>query len=335
MSRINNIVAITGSNGFIGSYLCDKLSSTLGLRIRKLQRRTFKDLPVKNSHERIRAEPFSEWSDALSNVDTLIHCAGYAHRQYINHQTHHNLCMSINYYGTINLARQCVKAGVRRMIFLSTVKVLGEFTQPCKPFNCFSTADPQNSYAFSKYCAEQELLNKIQYLGLEIVILRPPLVYGPGVKANFLRLMGLVASGVPLPFRSVSNRRSMIYIDNLASLITVCISHPAANGRTFLLSDGYDLTTPALISKLSSLLHVHSRLFSFPPSLLIYISTLMGAKTQINRLIDSLQVDIGHTVSVLGCLPMIDVDRSLAATVNWYISRHSTSTVARIAGFTD
>jgi len=222
---------------------------------------------------------------------------------------------AVNVRGTLRLAHAANAAGVRRFVFLSSVKVLGECTPERQAFDPNSVPHPQDAYGRSKWQAEQGLWQIAQETGLEVVIVRPPLVYGPGVKANFRQLMSWVAKGVPLPLAGINNLRSLVALPNLVDLITVCIDHPKAPGNTFLVSDGQDLSTPQLIRHIARAMDRSPRLFSVPELWLRQAARLAGRLPQFDRMSQNLQVDISHTRSVLGWAPRVSVEDAMQETV--------------------
>jgi nucleoside-diphosphate-sugar epimerase len=273
----------------------------------------------------------TDWTPALHHVDTVIHLAARVHVMHDNARDKLAAYREVNVAGTLQLAKQAAETGVRRLVYLSTLKVNGEQTFtgtansiPHGAKEYFTSADvaaPQDEYAVSKWEAEQALWDVSANTGLEVVVVRPPLVYGPGVKGNFLRLMQLVERGVPLPLGSVTNRRSLIGIDNLTDLLIRCMSHPHAAGQTFLVSDGEDLSTPALIETLAREMGKSPRLFPVPLSLLRMAGRMSGKLQEIERLVGSLQVDCAHTCSVLGWNPPVPVEEGLRKAVDWFLIR--------------
>jgi UDP-glucose 4-epimerase len=212
---------------------------------------------------------------------------------------------------TLRLARQAAECGVRRFIFISTVKVIGEATPFGQPFSVDSAPHPMDPYGQSKLEAENALLQLGQETGMEIVIIRPVLVYGPGVKANFNEMIQWVSKGIPLPFGALANRRSLVAIDNLVDLIAVCLQHPAAKNQIFLVSDGEDLTITALLTRTAAALNRPTRLLPVPVFVLSLVGRMLGKKAVIDRLCDSLQVDITKTKALLGWEPVATVDEAL------------------------
>ncbi len=228
-----------------------------------------------------------------------------------------------NLRATQGLARAAAAAGVRRFVFVSTIKVNGERTSGGAVFRSTDVPVPTDSYARSKWQAEQSLAALARETGMEAVIVRPPLVYGPGVSANFLRLVRLVDRGVPLPFGSVRNRRSLVYVGNLVDLLAASATHPAAAGRTLLASDDEDLSTPQLIQHIAAALGTSSRLVAFPPPLLRVVAMLTGRSAELARLLDSLAVGVAETRECLGWRPRFRVADGLAYTISWYRSGKS------------
>ena len=218
----------------------------------------------------------------------------------------------VNVEGTVALARQAAIAGVRRFVFLSSVKVNGEFTEAGHLFTEDDAPAPEDSYAVSKYEAEQLLRQIAAETGMEVVIIRPPLVYGPGVKANFESMMRCLARGVPLPLAAVTNnRRSLVALDNLVGLIVTCLNHPAAANQTFLVSDGKDLSTAQLLKRMGAAIGQPARLFYLPPTLLKLGASVLNRPGIYQRLCGSLQLDIAKTRQLLGWTPPVSVDEGL------------------------
>jgi nucleoside-diphosphate-sugar epimerase len=225
---------------------------------------------------------------------------------------------NINTAGTERLARQAAQAGVRRFVYVSSIKVNGERTFEI-PFRESDEPKPEDPYAVSKWEAEQALRRIADETGMEVAILRPPLVYGPGVKGNFLTLLRLVRSGVPLPLASVDNRRSFVSLDNLVDLIITCVQHPAAAGEAFLVADGEDLSTPGLIRRIARSMGTPERLFGFPPVLLQAASRAIGKRAVCERLCGSLQVDASKANRVLGWQPVSSLDEAMNKMTSWFM----------------
>lgn len=254
----------------------------------------------------------TDWSHALNGCNSVMHLAARVHVMDDPSTDPLASFRQTNTGGTLNLASQAATAGVRRFVFVSSIKVNGESTETGHPFTAADTPVPQDPYGISKMEAEQGLREIAKQTGMEVVIVRPPLVYGPGVKANFASLMRAVQRGVPLPLASVThNRRSFVALDNLIDLLITCIDHPAAANQTFLVSDGEDLSTTDLLRRLGHAMDKPARLFPFPPSLLQLGANLLGKGDMAQRLLGNLQVDISHTCNTLNWTPPISVDDGL------------------------
>jgi nucleoside-diphosphate-sugar epimerase len=304
-------VLITGANGFIGSSLSEQLFN-IGIPIRIAVRAITRFQNNFEAYEIGNISCETNWFSVLQNIEQVIHLAARVHIM-------HDKCLDplaefrkINVDATCNLARQAATAGVKRFIYLSSIKVNGESTKPGYPFKANQVMAPQGSYAISKYEAEIQLRQIGIETGMEIVIIRPPLVYGRMVKANFYSLMILIKRGIPLPFAGISsNRRSLVALDNLVDLIKVCLFHPAAANETFLVSDGHDLSTVDLLKQISKALGSDIRLFYVPSVLLMLLTTLLKKQDIYQRLCGSLQVDISKTQKLLGWSPPLSVEEGL------------------------
>jgi nucleoside-diphosphate-sugar epimerase len=251
----------------------------------------------------------TDWARALDRVEAVVHLAARAH--VLRDEVADPLAAyrAINTAGTLHLARQAAQSGVRRFVFVSTVKVHGEAS--IRPLSETMAPAPQGPYAISKHEAEIGLRDIAAQTGMEVVILRPPLVYGPGVKANFAALMRAVARGWPLPLGALDNRRSLVALDNLVDAILTCLEHPAAAQQTFLVSDGEDLSTTALLRRLGLALGRPARLVPVPAALLTVGATLLGRRAMAERLCGNLQVDITKARTLLGWSPPVRVDEGL------------------------
>ena len=320
-------VLVTGANGFVARGLCPRLQEQ-GFFVRGVVRRRFDSERRRIPDELVEigdlgARP--DWTQALSGINTVVHLAARVHQMRDLDADPLRAFRTINVTATADLARQAAGAGVGRLVFLSTVKVNGERTG-VRPFDSGSQSAPSDPYAISKFEAEQRLVEISRDTGLEVVIVRSPLVYGPGVGGNFLRLLGLVERGVPLPLASVHNRRSMIGIGNLAKLICHCLSYPGAAGRILLASDGEDLSTPQLIRGLASAMEKPARLFPVPTALLTATAAIAGKAAELGRLTDSLQVDASELQRQLDWQPPLSVEQGLRDTVRWYLASRGRST---------
>jgi nucleoside-diphosphate-sugar epimerase len=259
----------------------------------------------------------TDWSQALQGIALVFHLAA---RTHVLRETARDALPEyrrINVEGTRALAQAALHAGVRRMVFLSSIKVTGERTAG-HPFSEDTPPQPEDAYGVSKWEAEQTLCAITHNTNLETVILRPPLVYGPGVKGNFLRLMRWVARGVPLPLASITNRRNLIYVENLVDGIIAAGASPAAAGKTYLAGDSEDVSTPGLIQAIAAALQVHPRLFPCPPALLMAGATALGKREEMRRLTGSLQIDSSKIRNELGWAPRFDLAQGLARTAQWY-----------------
>lgn len=256
------------------------------------------------------------WGRALDGCSSVVHLAARVHVMLERADDPLAEFRRVNVDGTLNLGAQAAAAGVRRFVYVSSVKVNGESTAADRAFSAADTPAPQDPYGISKMEAEQGLRRIAAETGMEVVIVRPPLVYGPGVKANFAALMRAVQRGVPLPLASVSrNRRSFVALDNLLDLLITCIDHPTAANQTFLVSDGEDLSTADLLYRLGQAMGEPVRLFHVPPSLLQFGANLLGRGDAAQRLLGNLQVDIGHTRNTLHWSPPVSVDEGLRRAV--------------------
>lgn len=307
-------ILVTGASGFVGSALVKRLTAdrnSVGVVI--AVRRS--GVAVPNGVKSIQVGdllPITDWGTSLQGISTVVHCAARVH--VMNDMSSDSLSKfrRVNVEGTANLARKAASAGVRRFVFLSSIKVNGEFTQEGRPFTADDAPAPEDPYSVSKHEAEQALRRIAAETGMEVVIIRPPLVYGPGVKANFESMLRWLARGVPLPLAAVSeNRRSLVALENLVDLIMTCLSHPAAANQTFLVSDGDDLSTASLLRRMGAALGHPARLFYVPPSLLKLGAQVVNKPGIYQRLCGSLQLDITKTRRLLDWSPPVSVDEGL------------------------
>ena len=314
-------VLVTGANGFVGSVLSKQLVDE-GFKVRGAYRsRTKADSCPNNIEKAIVGEINSntDWQEALQEVNNVIHLAARVHVMQETEIDPLSAFKAVNTEGTLNLAEQAASSGIKRLIFLSTVKVNGEQSE--KVYSASDEVNPDDSYALSKWLAEQGLQTIREKSGMEIVIIRPPLVYGPQVKGNFLRLIKLIHKGLPIPLASVKNRRSMVSIDNLCDLIKTCLLHTKANGEVFLVSDGHDLSTPELIRLIANSLQKSAKLLPFPVQWLYLLASLVHKRQEVERLCGSLQVDIEKNREILGWHPPFTVSEGFRKTVAEYL-RH-------------
>lgn len=314
------MILITGATGFVGNALCASMSVRSSLRI------AVRDTAAGKWPESVHVIQASlsadhDWSGALSAVSVVIHCAARLH--VMNEQAADPLAefRRVNVDGTLRLARQAADAKVRRFVFLSSIKVNGELSQLGHPFTADQPPEPRDPYCVSKCEAEAGLRALSEETGMEVVIIRPPLVYGPGVKANFLAMMRWVWRGIPLPLGGVTeNRRSLVFLDNLIDLIVTCVDHPAAANQIFLVSDDEDLSTADLLRRIAAALGRPVRLVPVPTGLLTLGARLIGRPGIAQRLCGSLQVDIRKTKELLGWTPPVSVDEGLRRTAEHWIA---------------
>jgi UDP-glucose 4-epimerase len=265
----------------------------------------------------------TDWSAALDGCDVVIHAAARAHVLRDTAMDPAAEYRRVNVEGTLRLADQAIAAGVRRFVFVSSIKVHGEETAPQRPFRPDDVPAPSDPYGQSKLDAEEGVRARIEPAGLEWVIVRPTLVYGPGVRANFLRMLQWLRRGIPLPLAAVQNRRSLIALDNLAALLERCAVHPAAANQIFLAADGEDLSTPELLRRLARAMGRHARLLPVPPAALLIAASLAGRRDVVRRLVGNLQVDVSKTCERLDWSPPITVDEGLEKTVRVFLATGS------------
>ncbi len=307
-------VLVTGSNGFVGGHLC-RLLEQAGVDFLPTVRTSAPGMVAIGS-----ISGTTDWSDALQGRDVVVHVAARVHM--LNDASVDPMAefQKVNVEGTMNLARQAAAAGVSRFIFISSIAVHG-LTSGNTPFSPDDKPNPHDAYGFSKYEAEQELAKICAETEMERIVIRPPLVYGPGVGANFLRLMKLAGSGIPLPLGAVHNLRSPVFVGNLCELILRCLTHPSAAGQTFLVSDDRDVSTPELLRMLAGEMGKSARLYPVPVAGLRMAARLIGRSGEIARLCSSLQLDISHTKKTLGWNPPFTLEEGIAQTVRDYLRR--------------
>ena len=344
---------ITGANGFVGKPLCAELLRQ-GQSVRAAVRSA--NPPVENVEMAAvgSIDGKTDWSDALRGADVVIHLAARVHMMKDTAVDPLAEFIKVNLYGTSNLALQAARAGVKRFVYVSSVKVNGESTAPTlfpgpsdrttshstrrqsrqvagypsrgegkRVFSESDVPDPQDPYAISKWRAEQDLQRIAQETGLEVVIVRPPLIYGPGVKGNFVRLLAAIDRGIPLPLSGANNARSLVYVGNLVDALIICATHPAAAGQTYLVSDGEDVSTAMLVKKIAQALERNSRSFYFPPGLLRAVAAVLGRSEQIARLFGSLRINDEKIRRELAWSPPYTLEQGLRATAEWYLDRVS------------
>lgn len=314
---------VTGSTGFVGTALVQRLLQERHHCVRAALRHSGALLP--EGVETTWVGDLSgdtDWSAALHGVDAVIHAAARVHLMRESTADPLEAFREVNVHGTLRLAQQAVEAGIRRFVYISSIKVNGEATGPGQCFRAEDVPHPGDAYALSKYEAEQALLVLAGQTQLEVVIIRPPLVYGLGVKGNFASLMHWVYRGLPLPFgRVTANRRSLVGLDNLLDLIVACVEHPGAANQVFLAGDGEDMSTAELLERLGMALGRPARLLPVPVWLMNGAATLLGKRAVAQRMLGSLQVDIGKARDVLGWSPPVGVDEGLRRAAAPLLSR--------------
>jgi len=303
---------VTGATGFVGQALLAELRA----RHHGVVPVVRTAVPDEHAVSVGDIDGATDWHDALAGVEAVVHLAARVHVMHDTATDPLALYRATNTDATLNLARQAARAGVGRFVFVSSVKVNGEGRDA--PHRETDAAAPEDAYAISKWGAEQGLRRIARETGLEVVVLRPPLVYGPGVKANFLRLMRLVDKGWPLPLGAVENRRSLVYLGNFVDAIRLCVEHPAAAGQTFLIDDGQPVSTPELVRAVARAMGRSARLLPAPAGMLEFAGALIGKRAAVARLTGSLWVDSSLIRARLGWTPPYSMAEGLAETVRWY-----------------
>lgn len=309
-------ILITGATGFVGGHLCVELiqkKHQLLLAVSSL-------CDFKFPSTQIVVPEFNNFTispEVLAGIDVVIHLAARVHVMDEQSSDPFKAFLEVNLHGTINPARQAAAAGVKRFVYVSSIKVNGEYTEN-KPFDEADLANPQDPYAVSKWKAEQALRQLSEETGMEVVVIRPPLVYGPRVKANFLHLFTVVNKSVPLPLACIHNQRSMIYVGNLVDAIITCATHPKAANQTYLVSDGESVSTPQLIRNIAQALGKRIFLLPFPLSMMKFLARLVGKATAIDRLTQSLVIDNSKIRQELDWTPPFTMTQGLKVTADWY-----------------
>jgi nucleoside-diphosphate-sugar epimerase len=315
------IILVTGATGFVGSVLCRTLLS-LPFVIRTAVWVEEKNPVVYPGCESIEIDsigPSTDWKRALAGVDIVIHLAARVHVMHDNALDPISEFRRVNTDGTRRLAEEAVAGGVRRLVYISTVKVNGE--EKPVPYREVDPPNPGDPYGVSKLEAEQFLRSFSATSGLETVILRPPLVYGPGVRANFLRLLETVYRGVPLPLASIRNLRSLVFVGNLADAIAICSTHPAAAGKTYLVSDGEGVSSGQLVRMIAGAMDKPSRVFPFPVWAMKLAGIMTGKGEAVGRLTTSLAVDSTRIRNELGWVPPFTLAQGIQETCRWFLAQ--------------
>lgn len=308
-------VALTGATGFVGRCVSKDLKCA-GAQVLEIGRS-----PSAPDAEFFQIESLdgnTDYGQSLIGCDVVIHLAARVHVMHDKAENPLAEFQVVNLHGTINLAKQAAQSGVKRFVYVSSIKVNGERTTD-SVFTELDAPQPKDPYALSKWQAEQALRQIEQETGMEVVIVRPPLVYGPGVKANFYNLMKLIKRRLPLPVGSISNRRSMIFVENLADALILCSKHSAAAGQTYLVSDGLDISTPQLINGLALAMGVRSRVFPFSLRLMRFIARILGKEPVVDRLGESLVVSSDKIRQELDWRPPYTMEKGLEITASWFL----------------
>jgi len=328
-------ILVTGPDGFVGSAVCAKLFAD-GLQVRGAQ---WKSAPLSEGCASVvvgNIDAETDWKNALDGIDAVVHLAARVHIMDDTSADPLAAFREVNVEGTRHLAESAAKAGVKRFVFISSIKVNGEQTSEVggqesdvndrgqsykMMFSESDTPNPQDPYGQSKHEAEVALREIEAETGMEVVILRPPLLYGPGVKANFLKLIQLVDKGIPLPLGGIKNKRSFLSLTNFADLISTCVSVPGAAGQTFTVCDGDDVSSGELVERIAKALGKKSLLLPVPDGLMKLAGKLTGKSAQVQRLCSSLQIDSSHVRKALDWNPPVTMEQELARVAEWYKSR--------------
>lgn len=312
-------ILITGANGFLGQYLVERLSKEKSATSSVIVRRGDYNFPENVLVHVDHLKNYEIKDTYFNDVDQVIHCAARAHVFGENDKNALEIYRDVNTVFTMKLAEKAAKNGVKRFVFISSIKVLGEFTQSGKPFTNTSDTNPEDSYALSKHEAELGLINICKENGMDFVIIRPPLIYGPGVKGNFLKLLKLSKFKMPLPFGSFKNRRSLVSVKNLVDLIVTCVFSSKAKNQIFLVSDGKPLSTAKIIDDLLQQQGNSSLVFRFPMVLLRAMSIIFNKQNIYKRLAGDLVVDIEHTNTTLNWYPPQTWKDGISECMKWYL----------------
>lgn len=314
---INRRVLLTGTSGFVGKSLLNLLREYSGWVaqgvVRRAEDRDVDSVVVKS------IDGSTDWRQTLNGMDAVVHLAARVHMMADLAADPLAEFRRVNVEGTLSMARQAAEAGVKRFVFVSSIKVNGESTADRMRYSADNIPHPSDAYGVSKYEAEIGLRRIAEKTGMEVVIIRPVLVYGPSVKGNFLSMMRWLHKGVPLPLGAINNSRSLVALDNLIDLIITCLDHPAAANQTFLVSDDEDLSTTELLKRTASAMGIKARLIPVPASIIQTGARLLGKRDVGQRLCSSLQVDISKTRELLGWTPSVTVDQALKKTAEYFL----------------
>jgi len=313
-------ILLTGATGFLGSAVLCRIRQDAEVKV-SCPVRKLKLGEVAPFIEVGDINESTDFSSVLVGIDVVVHVAARVHVMRDESEDPLSEYRKVNVFGTANLARQAAKAGVRRFVFISSVKVSGEYTRDGEPFVETMIPSPEDPYGKSKFEAEEALKEISVDSGMELVIIRPPLVYGRGVKANFANLMKLCSIPVPLPFGLVHNKRSMIYLENLVDFIVCCVYHPKAVNEIFLISDDQDLSLSELIGSIRRVMGKKSLLFPVPVKLFEFLGSLVRRQAVIERLTGNLQVNSSKARTLLGWSPPYSVSKALEVTVSDFLKK--------------
>lgn len=314
-------ILLTGYSGFVGKELLNKLTD-YNVHLLGRNKSFIAELESDINYTNLDINSSTNYANSLENIEAVIHCAGRAHIMNDSEDDPLAAFREVNTFGTINLAQQAAQAGVKRFIFISSIKVNGEGTEIGYPFTAEVNEAPTDPYGLSKYEAEKGLLAIAEETGMEVVIIRPPLIYGPGVKANFKSMLTLVSKGIPLPFGGIrGNLRSLVSLDNLIDLILTCIKHPNAANQVFLVSDDKDISTADMFKNLAFAFNRTNRLLPIPAIFFKLSLSLIGKSKVYQRLGGSLQVDISDTCRKLDWKPPVTLKDGFAKTARYFLNK--------------
>lgn len=309
-------IAVTGANGFLGAHLVKYIEDSIHECVPiQRTRSTNKNIRLINN-----IDHNTNWDEALNKIEVVIHCAGIAHKFKNIKKDSSNPYFDVNFKGTKKLVKSLKQKNIKKIVFISSIKVNGEKTEKGKPFTNFSPLKPKGDYAISKYISEKTIKKLCKNNNIEYVIIRPTLIYGPGVKGNFLKLLNLINSNFPLPFGAVNNKRSLIYVNNLSDFILTCATSSKANGKTFLISDNESYSSSVLIDKVKTKLKAKSLLLPIPQRILTIFFKFILQYKRVEKILDSLEVDCRKSCEILGWEQPFSSDYGLKETVKWFKS---------------
>lgn len=314
----NGHLLVTGASGFVGNVLCRELLARDYFVSAVLRSSADSNLHGVNIVFMPEISADSDWKNHFCGISTIIHLAARVHVMRDDAKYPLEEFRKVNVAGTERLARAAAASGVKRLVYVSSIKVNGEATYADQKFTETDVPSPQDPYGISKWEAEQSLHRIAQETGMEVVIVRTPLVYGARVRGNFVQMLDTLVKGIPLPLACVNNRRSLMYVGNLVDALIACATHSAAVGKTYLVSDGEDVSTPDLLRNLGASMEYHARLFPCPIALLKLSGRLLGKSNQIERLLESLRVDSGKIRRELNWTPPYTLQQGLKETAEWY-----------------